>query len=60
MWYAWAIKVAIVSGAVAIFLVLTMPMFETQTAQATPAIAKGRPCGTCHTGSPPGKGNVKK
>jgi hypothetical protein len=37
-----------------------MPMFEIQKAQATPAIAKGQPCGNCHSGSPPSKANVKK
>jgi hypothetical protein len=53
-------KVTIVSVAVGVFLAFTLPMFETQQAQATPAIAKGRPCGTCHAGSPPSKKNLKK
>jgi hypothetical protein len=30
------------------------------SAQATPKLAKGKPCGTCHTGSPPSKSNLKK
>jgi len=28
-------------------------------AYATPQIAKGKPCGTCHAGSPPSKKNLK-
>jgi hypothetical protein len=55
-----AIKVAIVSGTVGLFLTFTMAMFETPKAQATPTIAKGQPCGNCHTGSPPSKKNLKK
>ncbi len=60
MQYTGAIKLAIVSGLAAIFFAFTMLTFETQKAQATPAIAKGQPCGNCHTGSPPSKKNVKK
>jgi hypothetical protein len=58
--YAGAIKLALLSGAVGLVLTLTMPMFEIQKAQATPAIAKGQPCGNCHSGSPPSKKNLKK
>ena len=60
MRYANALKVAIVSGAVALFFTFILSVFETQTAQATPAIAKGRPCSTCHAGSPPSKKNLKR
>ncbi len=60
MQYAGAIKLAIVTGALGLFLAFTMPMFEIQKAQATPALAKGQPCGNCHSGSPPSKANVKK
>jgi len=60
MQYASAMKVAIVSAAVGMFLTFTLPMFEIEKAQATPAIAKGRPCSTCHAGSPPSKQNLKK
>jgi len=56
----YAIKAAILSVAVAVLLSFTMPLFETQQAQATPAIAKGQPCGNCHSGSPPSKKNLKK
>jgi hypothetical protein len=57
-----AIRLAIMSGFVGavtlvLFAVLT---FAIPTAQATPAIAKGKPCGTCHAGSPPSKANLKK
>ena len=57
---AASIKVAVVAVAVGAFLTLTLPLFETQQAQATPAIAKGRPCSTCHSGSPPSKKNLKR
>ena len=61
---AKAIKVAIVSGfvgtATLVLLTFAMLTFATPDAQATPAIAKGKPCNTCHTGSPPSKSNVKK
>jgi hypothetical protein len=56
----YAIKAAIVSITVGVVLGFTMPLFETQQAQATPAIAKGQPCGNCHSGSPPSKKNLKK
>ena len=55
-----AIKLAVVSAAVGVFLTFTLQMFEPQPAMATPAIAKGRPCSTCHAGSPPSKQNLKK
>lgn len=54
------IKGAIVSGAIGLVLTLAMPMFEVQKAQATPAIAQGKPCSNCHSGSPPSKKNLKK
>jgi hypothetical protein len=60
MRYANVLKVAIVSGAVGLFLTFFISMFEIQTAQATPTIAKGRPCSTCHAGSPPSKKNLKR
>jgi cytochrome c551/c552 len=51
----------IIIGAVALFcLTVAMSSLTVSSAQATPAIAKGQPCGTCHTGSPPSKANVKK
>jgi hypothetical protein len=56
----YLIKTAILSVTIGVFLSFTMPLFETQQAQATPAIAKGQPCGNCHSGSPPNKGNLKK
>jgi len=42
--------------AVLTFAILLLPMPK---ADATPALAKGKPCSTCHTGSPPSKSNVK-
>ena len=53
--------VATVIGTVIIFfLTLAMNSLTMSSAQATPQIAKGKPCTTCHTGSPPNKSNVKK
>jgi hypothetical protein len=43
-----------------ICLMFAMFMFAIQNAQATPKIAKGRPCSACHAGSPPSKGNLKR
>lgn len=58
--YQHLIRIVIASAAVGLFLAFTLPLLETQKAQATPALAKGRPCSDCHTGSPPTKKNVKK
>jgi hypothetical protein len=59
-----AIKLAIVSGfvgtATLVLLTFTMLTFTTPSADATPEIAKGRPCSTCHAGSPPSKSNLRK
>ncbi len=57
------IKPALISsaiGAMALILTVAMSPLTVSSAQATPAIAKGKPCGTCHTGSPPSKSNLKK
>ena len=52
---------SIVTGTTMLFLpAFAMLTFTTPHAQATPALAKGLPCNTCHTGSPPSKSNVKK
>jgi hypothetical protein len=50
---------AVLSGALGLLLTFTMPMFEIQKAQATPAIADGQPCGNCHTGSAPSKKMIR-
>lgn len=64
MQHVKGLKLAIVSGfigtAALALLTFAMLTFATPDANATPAIAKGKPCGTCHTGSPPNKSNVKK
>ncbi len=53
--------VSVAIGAVGLsFLAAAMSSLSLSSAQATPAIAKGKPCGTCHTGSPPSKSNLKK
>ena len=46
--------VAVASLALAVNLA-TMP-----SAHATPEMAKGKACNTCHTGTPPTKANAKK
>jgi hypothetical protein len=53
--------VTAVFGTVIVFLLtLAMSSLTMPIAQATPQIAKGKPCKTCHTGSTPSKSNVKK
>jgi len=53
------LRVAI--GAVALLLLtVAASSLTVSSAQATPAIAKGKPCTTCHAGSPPSKSNLKK
>jgi len=48
-------------GATALFcLTVAVSSLTVSSAQATPAIAKGKPCTTCHAGSPPSKSNLKK
>ena len=58
------IKSGIVSAVIAavalFFLTVAMSSLTVSGAQATPAIAKGKPCTTCHAGSPPSKSNLKK
>ena len=64
MRYPKAIVFAIVSGfvgtATLVLLTFAMLAFTTSNSQATPAIAKGKPCSNCHAGSPPSKSNLKK
>ncbi len=64
MQYLKAINFAIVSGfvgtAALVLLTFAILTFATSNAQATPAIAKGQPCGHCHAGSPPSMSNLKK
>ena len=62
MRYARPIKSAIMksvalAGTLAM-LTSAMVAFATSDANATPALAKGKPCGSCHTGSPPSKKNA--
>jgi len=51
----------IVSAAAGSALVLTAAILlaASSRANATPALANGKPCSTCHAGSPPSKSNVK-
>jgi len=59
-----AIKTGIVTTVIGtlivFFLTLAMNSLTMSGAQATPQLAKGKPCNTCHEGSPPSKSNVKK
>ena len=50
----------VIGTVIIFFLALAMNSLTLSSAQATPKLAKGKPCGTCHTGSPPSKSNVKK
>jgi Mn2+/Fe2+ NRAMP family transporter len=51
----------IIIGTMTMFLLAcAIIAFTTPNVQATPQIAKGKPCNTCHEGSPPSKSNVKK
>ncbi len=54
------IVTAVVGTVIVFFLALAMNSLTMSSAQATAKIAKGKPCNTCHTGSPPSKSNVKK
>jgi cytochrome c551/c552 len=51
---------AVICAVALFFLTVAMSSLTVSSAQATPAIAKGKPCGTCHEGSPPSKSNLKK
>jgi len=53
-------KITLIGAAAAFVLTIAMSSMMVSTAKATPQIAQGKPCGTCHTGSPPSKGNLKK
>jgi hypothetical protein len=52
--------VGVVGTAGAILLTLSMIDFAVPRAEATPAMAKGKPCGACHASSKPSKSDVKK
>ena len=53
-----AIVIAVIGTVVVFFLTVAMSSLTMPSAQATPAIAKGKPCSNCHTGTP-SKGTVK-
>ena len=54
------IATTVIGTALVFFLTLAMISMTAPTAKATPQLAKGKPCNTCHEGAPPTKGNVKK
>lgn len=62
MQHPTTIKSAIIRGTVVTAAVaalgFAMLTVATPSAMATPAIAKGQPCTTCHAGSPPSAGNL--
>ena len=43
-----------------ILLTFAMLALAAPSAQATPTVAKGKPCGACHSSSRPSKSDVKK
>ena len=48
-------------NAMTVFLLACVVIaLTTPNVHATPQLAKGKPCNTCHEGSPPSKSNVKK
>jgi cytochrome c551/c552 len=55
----WVVT-TVIGAVVAFFMTVATSSLTISSAQATPQIAKGKPCGTCHQGSPPSKSNVKK
>jgi hypothetical protein len=55
-----AIASALVGVATLVFVICAMLTFAAPEGQATPTLAKGKPCTTCHTGSPPTKSNVRR
>ncbi len=54
------IKLASVLAGAATLTLLTFAMLTVSTpnASATPVLAKGQPCTTCHSGTPPSKANL--
>ena len=57
------LKFVLVSGLgtlATLFLTVTMLQFVSAPADATPAMAGGKPCTTCHSSSKPSKKDVKK
>ena len=54
------IVTTVIGTVIIFFLTLAVNSLTMSSAQATAKIAKGKPCNTCHTASPPSKSNVKK
>jgi cytochrome c551/c552 len=52
--------VGTVGTVAAVLLTLSMVQFAARKAEATPAIAQGKACNTCHTSSRPSKSDLKK
>ena len=60
---AKTLKFVFVSGVATVatlFLTLAMLQFAAPPADATPALAKGKACKTCHSSGKPSKSDVKK
>jgi hypothetical protein len=55
-----AIATGVVGVAALVFVICAMLTFAATKGQATPTLAKGKPCTTCHAGSPPSKSNLKR
>ena len=57
------LRFVLVGGAVSVatlFLTLVASQFVVSPADATPAMAQGQPCKTCHASAKPSKSDVKK
>jgi len=48
-----------VGGAALVLMAFAILLLAAPKANATPALANGKPCNACHTSSPPTKSNVK-
>jgi hypothetical protein len=55
-----AITSGVVGVAWLVFVICAMLIFAAPKGQATPTLAKGKPCTTCHAGSPPNKSNLRR
>jgi hypothetical protein len=63
MQLAKALKWLAVSGigvATSVFLTVAIVQFAAPEAEATPAMAKGKPCSTCHSSASPSKSDIKR
>jgi hypothetical protein len=51
---------SVAAGLTALLMTFATVPFASSPAEATAALAKGKPCSTCHKSSKPSKSDVKK